>query len=110
MGEPVWLEPALDGPAPSGCLNCPGKPNHLPLGARLGVGFGMCQVTKDNDLVWSEAPDDPAPPVLSVFEAMAAVDPDHDWRCEFIAPLYEAEYQRHGDGLWVLIRRGEGFA
>jgi hypothetical protein len=41
---------------------------------------------------------------------MAAADPDHDWRIYFYAPLYEAEYQRQGDGCWVLIKKGEGFA
>lgn len=28
----------------------------------------------------------------------------------FIAPLYESEYQRQGDGVWVLVRKGMGFA
>ncbi len=40
----------------------------------------------------------------------AVADPDHDWRIFKFAPLYDAVYQRHAAGQWVLIERGEGFA
>jgi len=43
-------------------------------------------------------------------EERAAKDPDHDWRISFVAPLYEACYQRQGDKHWVLVSKGEGFA
>jgi len=47
---------------------------------------------------------------VQTVEDMAKADPDHDWRIYFEAPLYSAEYQRQGEGVWVLIRKGEGFA
>jgi hypothetical protein len=41
---------------------------------------------------------------------MAMADPEHDWRIYFYSPMYEAEYQRQGLGVWVLVRKGQGFA
>ncbi len=34
----------------------------------------------------------------------------HDWRISFETPLWDGEYQRHGPGQWVLVRKGPGFA
>jgi hypothetical protein len=44
------------------------------------------------------------------FEEIAKKDPDHDWRHNLDLPLRSADYQRHGDGKWILLERGEGFA
>jgi len=49
-------------------------------------------------------------PTLATFEAQALDDPDHDWRVVFYGSLHEEEYQRQGEGSWVLIRSGMGFA
>lgn len=73
----------------------------------LAVGFGEVRVTCDDDLVWAG---DDEHVWLRRFENRAAQDPDHDWRVEFIGPLSESTYQRHGDREWVLVARGMGFA
>jgi len=43
-------------------------------------------------------------------EVLAAQDPNHDWRIHLIAPLSECHYQRQGKELWVLYKKGQGFA
>ena len=97
-------------PLPSthkGSLNCGPLETDLPMDSILAVGFGNVAVLKDGACVWSG--DDPEKKVSEV-EAKAAVDPDHDWRIEYNAPLYDAQYQRQGDGVWKLIKKGPGFA
>ena len=78
----------------------------------IAVGFGSAGVTKDGKEVYSEPLDGDETNIWTGAEAeqVAASDPDHDWRIHKYAPLYEAVYQRHGDGQWVLIQQGEGFA
>lgn len=110
----TWTKlPALEKPGfKSGCLNCGPNPVTCDLQTELAVGFGSCTVTKDGEGIYDEnmirRGDDY--PRLKKYEKLAAADPDHDWRVAFYAALAEREYQRHGDGLWVLIRTGEGFA
>lgn len=111
MSAPTWLVPPLEGGTTNGCLNCPTRPNMLPLDTLLGVGFGQCFVSKDDETVYFEDPnDEDGPPELATFEAMATFAPDHDWRVTFDAPLWSGTWQRQGDGEWLLIERGEGFA
>ena len=43
-------------------------------------------------------------------EALAAQDPDHDWRIVLHGPLSGRTYQRHGPGQWMLVEKNEGFA
>lgn len=43
-------------------------------------------------------------------EALAAADPDHDWRIVMYGPMYGCAYQRHAPGEWVLVEQNEGFA
>lgn len=101
----------LEGGVSNGCLNCPDRPNMLPLTATLGVGFGMCAVVKDGADVWYEDPhSDDEYPTLQQFEDMAKADPDHDWRAIFDAPMWSGTWQRQGEGQWMLIERGMGFA
>ena len=105
--------PAVTNPGyRSGCLNCGPQPVGLPLEADLCVGFGSCTVTKDGQGIYDEGMlrNGEDAPTLQKFEDMAKADPDHDWRVQFFQPLSETEYQRHGDGAWVLVKRGEGFA
>jgi len=113
-------EPAIKSSGPA-CLCC-GTPTDLfPPDGVIAVGFGSASVTKDGLSVYEEQQiqfDDDGNPIDEEVECWtgadaekaAAADPDHDWRITKIAPLYDAEYQRHGEGQWVLIRRGEGFA
>lgn len=104
-----WIEP-LDGGASSGCLNCGGRSSRHELHAQLGVGFGMCVVTKDGMSVWEENSEVDDYPALQEFEDMASQDPDHDWRVVYDAPMWSGTWQRQGDGEWNLIERGIGFA
>lgn len=110
----TWTKlPALEKPGfRSGCLTCGPQPVNLDLGAILMVGFGECSVTKDGECVYSENQlkrGQDGPP-LRKFEKVAADDPDHDYQVHFYGPMSETHYQRHGDGQWVLVKRGEGFA
>lgn len=109
------LLPPVEGSAHA-CLNCAASGAHgahetMSMDRVLGVGFGSCDVTRDGNLVYDEQTvlDDNYWTGADA-ERTAAADPDHDWRVSFIAPLYEAEYQRQGEGHWVLVRKGQGFA
>jgi len=75
----------------------------------IAVGFGIAQITRDGDFVYSDG-DENDFPTLARFEEMAVADPDHDWRCLLVAPLRGREYQRHDTGKWVLIASDNGFA
>ena len=44
------------------------------------------------------------------YEDVAAGDPDHDWRLFVNGPLSDYTYQRQGEGEWVLVKQGQGFA
>ena len=96
------------------CLTCgAGSDATLPPERLIAVGFGAAGYTCDGAALWVEdrnAPEDTALPTCADVEALAKADPDHDWRIFFYAAMYDAEYQRQGDGHWVLVRRGEGFA
>ncbi len=122
-----WTEekPLEDGPG--GC-NCQTKMKTLGMGDMVAVGFGNSYVMRDDFCIYQENtphwnPDKSSPlsktidvmdknVVLTVadVEKVAAEDPDHDWRIYWYAPLYEAEYQRHRDGVWYCIKTGDGFA
>jgi len=77
----------------------------------IGVGFGKAWLSKGDEVVWEENHDDDcALMTVTEAEALAAADPDQDWRIHYYGPLSEAHYQRQGAGLWVLYAKGEGFA
>lgn len=88
------------------CLNCPPRPQTIALDALVHPGFGGAQVSRGED--WGRELDEDA--TVQDAEEIAAGDPDHDWRLTINAPLYDAVYQRQGEGVWVLVERGEGFA
>lgn len=94
------------------CNMCPPKPQTLPLGAYPHPGFGGCSVfAADEPGLGQEMYDNAT--VQDVEDYAAAHDDhpgQHDWRLVIDAPLYDAEYQRQGEGEWVLVRRGKGFA
>jgi len=95
------------------CLTCgAGARSDLPMDRMIAVGFGSAGYSRDGEELWSEGQLDDIDnaPNVSHVEQLAAADPDRDWRIYFFAPLYEAEYQRQGEGVWVLVRKGEGFA
>lgn len=88
----------------------------LHLDRHIAVGFGSAGYSKDTETLWDEGQvlqddeDEYNVPTVREVEALAAADPDHDWRIWFYAPLYEEEYQRQGPEVWVLVRCGQGFA
>lgn len=83
----------------------------LPLDTEISIGFGSCWVMKDDNCVYSETPwADEDAPKLQKFEDQAKADPDHDWQVHFRGAMSKETYQRHGDGSWVLIEKGVGFA
>jgi len=112
MSDWIKLEP-WEGPIHQGCMNCPPVERTAPMDMMIAVGFGVAQVTRDPELVWSEPRDPQSWDELwttADAERAAAADPDHDWRILLDAPLRMREYQRHGPGEWVLVASGPGFA
>lgn len=94
-------------------LNCGcGPKNELNMERRLCVGFGTAGYSLDGETIWQESPHDEFEdaPQVSLVEKLAQESPDCDWRIFFHAPLYDAVYQRQGDGIWVLVEKGLGFA
>ncbi len=111
-----WTKlPAVEGSI--ACLTCKaGAKSDLAMDRHIAVGFGSAGYSKDGLSLWDEngpaAKDldwDEMPTVRDV-ESLAMADPDHDWRIYFFAPMYEAEYQRQGLAVWVLVKSGMGFA
>lgn len=94
------------------CLCCGTPTTVFPMDGWIAVGFGGAGVTRDGKEVYSEnqSTDDAEIWTGEQAEAAAKADPDHDWRIYKYAPLYDAVYQRHAEGQWVLIERGDGFA
>ena len=96
-----------------GCLNCGPRPAQFPLEGVIAVGFGYAALHKDGAPVWSEdeaVSDNSSMMTGAEAEALAAQDPDHDWRVVLHGPLGGRTYQRHGPGEWVLVEMNQGFA
>lgn len=109
---PLSKLPAFQGETHQGCMNCR-KAGHLaPMDMLVGVGFGQAQLLKDGVVMYDEinVTDDDGYLSVEGAEAMAAVDPDHDWRIVINAPLHGETYQRHGKAQWVLVDSNRGFA
>lgn len=92
------------------CANCPPIPATLPLDCWIAVGFGGAGVSRDGASVWNYSEHEEVAWTVADAEAVAAADPNHDWRIAYYGPLHEEVYQRHGPREWVLIEKGEGFA
>jgi hypothetical protein len=111
----VELLPPIEGNGHA-CLNCAASGVHgahetMSMSRLLAVGFGDCRVCRDGDCVYEEATVENTKFWTGADAENAAREaPDHDWRVSFIAPLYEAEYQRQGENHWVLVKKGMGFA
>lgn len=103
-------EPAIEGKH-GGCLNCGPRPSYFPADARIAVGFGGAALMRDGVAVWEEQDGEWEDCMSGAqAEAMAAQDPDHDWRIELFGPLSGRTYQRHGANEWALIEQNAGFA
>lgn len=107
-----WLKyPALTQRPHSGCLHCVPKPLTMPLDANPHPGFGGVSLYRDGCLMEAIYREDEADRfVVQDFEDIAAGDPDHDWTMKVDGPMSDQAYQRHGEGLWVCIEKGMGFA
>lgn len=98
------------------CLTCgAGARSDLDMHRYIAVGFGASGYSKDGNTLWQENGDDAdeyedCPTVADVEKLAKETTTEHDWRIFFYAPLYEAEYQRQGDGVWILVKEGKGFA
>lgn len=122
-----WLPPITqEERKPHGCLNCElngGIPITFPADGVIAVGFGFAACTKDGrpvleepqcrydnegDVEWEPGEEDY--PTGAQAEALAAADPDHDWRIQLEGPMSGRTYQRQGAGNWVLVEQNEGFA
>ena len=111
--ETTWQKmPAIRGTF-GGCLNCGPRPSHFPAGGLIAVGFGYAALERDGEPVYTEPANAKSGADYMTgaqAEAIAAADPDHDWRIVLDAPLSDRVYQRHGAGEWALIEQGTGFA
>lgn len=93
----------------SGSITCDPRPVRMPPEGVIAVGVGYAALHKDREPVWSEG--DTADDMTGAdAEALAAQDPDHDWRIVLQGPLSGRTYQRHGPGEWVLVKMNQGFA
>lgn len=109
---PKRMEP-FPGKITRHCLNCPPKPRTFPMEGLVSVGFGMAAVTRDGEIMLDgeRAYRDGKPNVTGAdAEALAAADPDHDWRIEIHGPMGGQIYQRHDVGRWVYVKKVPGFA
>jgi hypothetical protein len=111
-----WTKlPGIEG-GHGGCLNCGFQHAVLPMEAVIAVGFGSASLTKGDECIYDEQDVERPGSGYTEYmtaeqaEALAAADPDHDWRIHLYAPLSERHYQRQGDKHWVLYEKGEGFA
>ena len=96
----------------SGSITRDPRPVRMPPEGVIAVGFGYAALHKDGKPVWSELNDvtDDELMTCADAEALAAQDPDHDWRIVLHGPLAGRTYQRHGPGQWTLVEKNEGFA
>lgn len=116
MSETTTWEklPAIEGKH-GGCLNCGPRPSYFPADGQIAVGFGYAALHRDGEPVYTEptVDEDTADDAYMTgaqAEAMAAADPDHDWRIVLEGPLSGRTYQRHGAEQWALVEQNTGFA
>lgn len=114
MSETTTWEklPPLDSRA-NPCNYCPAIPAEAPMGKVIAVGFGSADVTRDGALMLDgerEIMDGREPPTFADAEALAAIDPEHDWRVTLFGPLHGEVYQRQGAHRWLLVESNQGFA
>jgi hypothetical protein len=91
-----------------GCLCCGSLDDVFGMSEIIAVGFGSASLTCDGEPVWSEGDTD-ADMTGEEAEAIAAANPDHDWRISLHGPLRGRVFQRHEPNRWVLIEQDRGF-
>lgn len=108
----AWAKLPPIGAHYGGCLNCGPHPATFPPEGAIAVGFGYAALHKGGAPIWSELNDVTDDELMTGAdaEALAAQDPDHDWRIVLHGPLSSRTYQRHGPGQWMLVEQNKGFA
>ncbi len=96
-----------------GCLCCSSAAQvaHLEMG--IAVGFGAAYVLKDGVEFYdgeADYQDGKEPKTVAEIEAIAALDPDHDWQIVKHGPLHGETFQRHDKDRWVCVESNMGFA
>lgn len=111
--DTTWTKlPAIQGKQQP-CLHAGVAESLFPPDGVIAVGFGYAGVHRDGEPVYSEpdCEDENAKYMTGAeAEALAAADPDHDWRILLQGAMSGREYQRHDAGRWVLVHQDEGFA
>ncbi len=103
--------PAIEGGQPAPCLCCGPRLSQLCEESRIAVGFGYAALTKNGEVIWQENTHEWEDCLtVAQAEALAAADPDNDWRIVLHGPLRGQTYQRHGAMQWMLVEKNEGFA
>ncbi len=92
--KPAWFQPAMDD-------------QPMPLDWVVDASFGVALVTRDGECIYQVGAGQEAKKV-AYFEDIAAQDPDHDWRIEYLQSMREDYYQRHGSSRWMLIDQNGG--
>ncbi len=113
-GEIVYREPSAYDPHQSDCERCGGTGRVGEMGTLSLSEFDKlphCESCAGNGFIRAADAPEPEPywDVAEV-EALAAIDPDHDWRIVLFAPLHGEVFQRHGEGEWNLVEKNQGFA
>lgn len=109
-----WHQAPLEGKdIHKGCACCSTACQLAPMDMIIAVGFGIATATKDEQIVYSEPHDAESEDdymTVEQLEALAAADPEHDWRIVKHGPMHGETFQRQGPGKWVCIESNEGFA
>ena len=97
------------------CPRCPPIPTQAPMAKVIFVGFGEAEIKRDGMVVldcekFGHENDWENFKTFADAEEMAAADPDHSWLVRLYAPLHGETYERQGPGVWLCIRRNDGFA
>ena len=104
MSKTFYKEPVTR--ANVGCLNCRAAPTILPPKAILCVGFGMVNVSRDGELMWTGNDEN----MTSYrWTRWAKKQPERDWQIEFVGPMHGETYQFQ-DGRWIMVESNLGFA
>ena len=97
------------------CATCGGGRDKSGENFIVAVGFGSADVSASGRLIiaedeWINGELGDTEVDLQLVEKVAQTRPELDWRIGMHGPLSGQEYQRQGDGEWVLVHRDEGFA
>lgn len=114
IAQPWEPKPAVNGKVY--CNVCGGGRDKSGEDFLIAVGFGSAGVSASGKHIideqeWIDTDDyDGAEVTLSLVERVAQTRPELDWRIGMHGPLSGQEYQRQGEGRWVLVHQDEGFA